>query len=563
MRATSELEAEREFDGMGVWTGNRFPLSQAALVAVAEAKLAARVAPRVVRYLAPIVAWAIASVVLGLIVGLAAVFLPPLGAFGIVAIAGVLLLWVMPDLPLVWPSLIRKTFLVMLIADLCVPNYYAVQLGDLPWISARRLATFALIAPFLIAIAASSDVRRKIAERVSASSLIVICVVGYLFMAVLSLLTSPTPAESMTALVEALLSWYVPFFAMIYIIRDHDDAVLILKIICYCAVFITVMGLLEFFEHRNVFVDIFPHGMLMQLIDNNPTLSALLPGDVKHFRNGLYRAELAFVTPLSFGEFEIIVIPIGLFFALYRESLLERGLGWATVLGGLVGIFASGSRGGYIGVLLSVAVFVVIFSIRKGVDNKASLAPAIVGLTGAVSFTFLMGLITFWRRAHNIVLGGGDAAASNQGRYEQWVAGIPLIWSNPITGHGFADGGYVIHSSIDSYVLSLLLETGIPGLVFFVGLTLLPIWYGLRNFIADLSESGAVAGALACSFIAFATNRLVLSQRENHMLIFSLLAIVVVMNYEYVRKQAPVRVVDKPPRKPYLHPAEGHRIRRV
>ena len=247
---------------MAVWTGNRFRLSQAALVAVGEVKLAARVAPRVVRYLAPIVAWAIASIFLGLIVGLAAVFLPPLGAFGIVAIAAVVLLWVMPDLPLVWPSLIRKTFFVMLIADLCVPNYYAVQFGGLPWISARRIATFALIAPFLIAIAASSDARRRIAERLGASSLIVICVAGYLFMAILSLFTSPTPSESMTALVEALLSWYVPFFAMIYIVRDHDDAVFILKVICCCALFITAVGLMEFFEHRNIFVDIFPHGML-------------------------------------------------------------------------------------------------------------------------------------------------------------------------------------------------------------------------------------------------------------------------------------------------------------
>ena len=548
---------------MAIWTGNRFPLSQVALVAVAEAKLAARVAPRVVRYLAPIVAWAIASIVLGLIVGLAAVFLPPLGAFGIVAIAAMVLLWVMPDLPLVWPNLIRKTFFVMLIVDLCVPNYYAVQFGGLPWISARRLATFALIAPFVIAIAASTDARRRITERAGASSLIFICVAGYLFMAILSLFTSAAPSESMTALVEALLSWYVPFFAMIYIVRDHDDAVFMLKIICCCAVFITGVGLVEFFEHRNVFVDIFPRGMLQQLIENNPNLALLLPGDANHFRNGLYRAESAFVTPLSFGEFEIIVIPIGLFFALYRETSFEKSLGWATVFGGIIGIFSSGSRGGYIGVLFSVAVFVAVWSIRKAVDNKASLAPAIVGLTGVVSFTFLIGLILFWRRAHNIVLGGGEAAASNQGRYEQWVAGIPLIRSNPITGHGFAAGGYVINSSIDSYVLSVLLETGILGLVFFVGLALLPIWDGLRNFVSDMSESGAVAGALACSFIAFAMNKLVLSQRENHMLIFSLLAIVVVMNYEYARKQAPARVIDKPPRKTYLHPAEGHRAHRV
>ena len=541
---------------MAVQTGKRFPLSQAASVAVAETKLAVRAAPRVVRYLAPIVAWAVTSIALGLIVGLAAVFLPPLGSFGIVAIAGVVLLWVMPDLPLVSPRLIRKTFFVMLIADLCIPNYYMVQFAGLPWISARRLATITLIAPFLIAIAASSDVRRQITERLRASSLIFICAAGYLVMATLSILTSPLPSESGSALVDALLSWYLPFFAMIYIVRDNDDVVFILKFICVCAIFITAAGFLEFHFQRDFFIDILPKGTLDALIENNPTLEGLLPGP-RHFRNGLYRAESTFVTALSFGEFEIIVIPIALFFALYREKVFERSLGWAAVFGGIIGIFCSGARGAYIGVLFSVAVFVAIWSIRKGMNNKASLAPAIVGLTGVVSFAVVLGLITVWKRAHNMVLGGGDAAASNQGRYEQWRAGIPLIESNPITGHGFVNGGYVIHSSIDSYVLSLLLETGIPGLVFFVGLVLLPIWYGLRNALSDLSESGAVAGALACSFIAFATNRLVLSQRENHMLIFSLLAIVVVMNYEYARKQVPERSIHKSPRKTYLG-AKGH-----
>jgi hypothetical protein len=40
---------------------------------------------------------------LGFVVGLSAVILPPMGAFGIVAVAGLVLLWVMPDLPLVSP----------------------------------------------------------------------------------------------------------------------------------------------------------------------------------------------------------------------------------------------------------------------------------------------------------------------------------------------------------------------------------------------------------------------------------------------------------------------------
>jgi len=94
--------------------GNRFALSQIATVAMAETRLAARATPGILRHLAPIVAWAAATMGLGAIVGFAAVVLPPLGAFGIVALVGVALLWVMPEAPLVYPALIRNTFFVVL-----------------------------------------------------------------------------------------------------------------------------------------------------------------------------------------------------------------------------------------------------------------------------------------------------------------------------------------------------------------------------------------------------------------------------------------------------------------
>ena len=306
---------------MTIRIGNRFALSQIASVAVAEARLAGRAVPNILRHLAPIVAWSVASIALGLVVGLAAVILPPLGAFGIVAAAAVVLLWVMPDLPLVSPGVIRKAFFVMLIADLSIPFYYMVQFPGLPWISARRLATFALFAPFLIAIAASSDVRRHITERIRASPLIFICAAGYLAMAALSIPTSVLPTESFSGIIDAVLSWYVPFFAMIYIARGNDDVVFILKIICVCALFNTAAGVVEFRLQHRFFIDIFPRGMLATLIENNPTLQNLLPspGD---FRNGLFRAASIFVTPLSFGEFEIVAIPIGLFFALHREKFI-------------------------------------------------------------------------------------------------------------------------------------------------------------------------------------------------------------------------------------------------
>jgi O-antigen ligase len=502
----------RESTEMTTRIRNRLALSQIVSVAMAETRLVGRAIPNVLRYLAPMVAWSAATIALGVVLGFSAVILPPMGAFGIVAVAGVVLLWVMPDLPLVSPRLIRKAFFFMLIADLIIPFYYTVQFSGLPWISARRLATFTLIAPFLVAVAASSEVRRHIAERVRASLLIFICAAGFLAVATLSVLTSISPTESTSILVDAVLSWYVPFFAMIYIARDKNDIVFLLKIICVCALFNTGAGVVEFFLKHRFFVEIFPKGMLATMIENNPTLVNLLPNP-QDFRNGLFRASSTFVTPLAFGEFQIIVIPIGLFFLLHLETLFDRALGGAVAFGGIVGIFCSGSRGGFVGVFASVAVFVTFYSIRKAVSSRGSLVPAIAGLLGIIGIGCVIGVIAGSHQVHDMVLGGAAQASSTNSRYIQWAAGTPYIKSNPITGHGFGLGGLIIGlGQIDSYVLSLVVETGIPGLVFFVGLLVLPIWYGLRNYLSDVSESGALAGALACSFIGFSMNRLVLGR---------------------------------------------------
>jgi O-antigen ligase len=560
----SSLMSVQESTEMTTRIRNRFTLSQIASVAMAETRLAGRAVPSVLRYLGPIVAWTVASIALGVVLGFSAVILPPMGAFGIVAVAGLVLLWVMPDLPLVSPRLIRKAFFVMLIVDLIIPFYYTVQFSGLPWISARRLATFALIAPFLVAVAASSEVRGHIAERVRASLLIFICATGFLAVAALSVLTSISPTESTSALVDAVLSWYVPFFAMIYIARDKNDVVFLLKIISVCALFNTGAGVVEFFLKHRFFIDIFPKGMLATMIENNPTLVNLLPNP-QDFRNGLFRASSTFVTPLSFGEFQIIVIPIGLFFLLHREALFERALGGAVAFGGIVGIFCSGSRGGFVGVIASVAAFVTFYSIRKAVSTRGSLVPAIAGLFGIIGFGCVIGLLLLSHQAHDMVLGGAAQSSSTDARYLQWAVATPFIKSNPITGHGFGLGGIIIElGQIDSYILSLVVETGVLGLVFFLGLLVLPVWYGLRNYLSDMSESGALAGALACSFIGFIMNRLVLSQKENHMLIFSLLAIVMALNYELARKRAPQPLGDKPLRNTYnragsVFPGQGTR----
>ncbi len=501
-------------------------LTQVALRGFVEAK---RSGPLLFWQAAPVVVWAAVSVLLGLIVGVAAVALPPTGAFGIVAVVGLILLWVTPDLPVAPMRAVRKACFAVLVVDICVPFYYTVQVSGLPWISVRRIAAFALIAPFLFGVAASSAVRRRVLARARAAWPIVICALGFLTTIFLSVLTSWQPPTSLSQAVDAILEWYVPFFAVICIINDYSDILRILKVVCLCAIFIAVGGMVEFHAQHNIFLGLLPKSMLDQFLAQNP---AFARGLENLFRNGMYRASSIFAVSNSFGEFEMIILPIGLFFLLNGRSLSVRTLGLTTAVTAIVGLVCSGARAGYMAMIPSMAVFALIWGVRKARASPISLAPSFVAIAAGLGFVLVIAAILFVPRVRVLVLGDGMASYSTQSRFDQWNAGWPYIKSNPITGHGYALGGDIIGGdTVDSYPLSLLVETGVPSLVFFMGLSLLPIWYNIRSSLIARSENGALSGALACSFIAFAVTRTVLSVRENHMFFFLLVAITIVIAY--------------------------------
>ncbi len=96
-------------------------------------------------------------------------------------------------------------------------------------------------------------------------------------------------------------------------------------------------------------------------------------------------------------------------------------------------------------------------------------------------------------------------------------------------------------TSIDSYLLATLVETGVPGTVFFFGGILIATWTGLKRYLFDRSWQGALMGGLSCSLLAYFTYRTVLAQRENVLLMYLFIACVMFFNYYFVegKTQAP------------------------
>jgi O-antigen ligase len=154
-----------------------------------------------------------------------------------------------------------------------------------------------------------------------------------------------------------------------------------------------------------------------------------------------------------------------------------------------------------------------------------------MGTIFAFGIVFELMLIVFWQRMNRMVVGYDDGD-----RMLQWQLAMPQIESNPITGHGMGTSGILVGyhleagvPSVDSYIITLLVETGVPGLLLFFATIAIAIWMGLRVYLSDKDPRASIGCALACSLIAFATYRTALSQTENHSLVFFIIGLIFVM----------------------------------
>jgi O-antigen ligase len=475
--------------------------------------------------------WGAAILFVGMLTGAIAVLFPPLASVGVVALVAVVLLWALPELRLVPEKLLRNMFFMMVFVLLCIPAYFAIDTGVLPWISVRRVFALVVIILFSLTVAGSQAARAKILETVRANGLLALSAIGFFIMIFLSIFTSANWSFSLKEFFDVLLNWYVPLFVCILIVRSEEDVVLLLKIIAIAVIFDSFAGLIEFILERRFYFDIFPKSVLDSMLSSNPALAIIYY--TSNFRNGLYRASSIYTVPLSFGELAAMAAPIGAYFVLHARKWTDFVLGVLTVLACLLALFCSGARGGYLAFLVAMPVMAIIWTIRYSVLNPRSLVGAIVLAVFSFGFVSLVGLIFAWQRLYNIVFGGGDTVASTEARFIQWNLAKPHILSNPVTGHGtgmsaevigyFTPGGTI--PTVDSYVLSLLVEVGVPGLIFFFGMIACGVWIGLRQYLTNTDRWAALGGPIACSLIAFAVYRLALSQRENHTLFFLIIGL--------------------------------------
>jgi hypothetical protein len=430
-----------------------------------------------------------------------------------------LVVWALPDTNKP-PIAAMELFFFATVATMSLwPNYIAIALPGMPWITVTRLTGFPF-AFFLAVVASTSrDFRKKIIASVGAAPIVARLLIAFTVIQLASILLSNNKSESVQKLVMALIYWTGMFLAAAFLFLRPGRAAAFAKILWAVSIPIGAMTLIEYKIKHVLWAGHIPS--FLKIDDEN--VRGVLLGGGRAFTNK-YRAKATFTTSLGLAEYMALTAPFIIHYVLNGKTLVMRAAAGASVPFVIVVILASGSRLGMVGIGLAVAIYGLVWALLRRRRHPGDLlASAITYAYPAFSVIGLLAIL-FVGRLHKMFLGGGAQTSSTEARITQWHMGIPLIIRNPF-GYGIGRGaetlGYFDPGgtlTIDSYYLLILLEYGVVGFIVYYGMFAVAIVTGLHWGI-KLSEQESEESLLipsAIAMAAFLVIKGVFSNTDNH-----------------------------------------------
>ncbi len=444
-----------------------------------------------------------------------------------------LILWCLPLGDYAPISALEPLFIAYFAALLLWPNYLALALGNLPWITVARLTGVPLVLTLLACLSISRPFRTELRTILGADAL------TYRFMLILialwtgSILLSSDPGTSLNRYSLAMLNYAGIFFVSCYLFSRPGFADLWVRMLL---VMLTIMCAMAIWEDRLQILPWVGHIPSFLSVDDPVVQKILRP--TFNTLDGNYRVKATATTPLGLSELLGLSMPFTMHFLIGKHAWQLR-LAAAVLLPLFVYvILLTDSRLGVVAGCASVMFYLLIWAALRWRQQKTSLlAPVIVmsypALFAAfIAATFLVDKLKykFWGR--------GSQQASTQGRLDQWSMGIPKIILNPI-GHGIGQGAETLgfrnlagELTIDSYWLTVLLEIGVAGFIVYYGLMLRGAFSAARTVVnmGQDREFGLLL-PMSVALLNFVIVKIAFSQDANHPLIFMMLGATVALTY--------------------------------
>ncbi len=455
----------------------------------------------------------------------------------------VLCIWALPSRATAPKKSMEFTFAALMIIVVLWPNYLALALPGLPWITMIRLSGFPMAFLLLVCLSSSESMRADLVAIARKAPVLWTLFFAFTIIQFLSMPISKTPAASFQRALIHQITWTAVVVVAAYVGRRPGRPQFYMNLLMVLGLVMAVIGILEFGEKGVLWRSDVPEFLKIE----DPIVVTMLSG-ARRGATGLYRIKATFSTALGMAEFMALLTPMAIHYAVTGHRFLVRlsGLLYLPLIYYVVRL--TDARLGVVGFLVSFAAYLLIWGLLRYRRTAGDLfSSVIVYGYPAVIAVAVVALNTVGRVA-TIVLGGGATTASDAARERQLAMGAPKILGNPF-GHGaggagkamgYGEGQFV---AIDNYYLLLGLSYGVLGITAFLALFGSAIFYTgratLRSAHTDDRELSLLV-PLTATFPAFLIMKWVFAQEDGHPLVFMMLGLAMAL-VSRAHDLAPVR----------------------
>ncbi|UTW55880.1 O-antigen ligase [Kordiimonas sp. SCSIO 12610] len=445
--------------------------------------------------------------------------------------------WLMPEKDTCYEFFMQPLMLLYIICICVWPPYVSIiPLPGAIWAPPGRIILFLMTFIALVNISVSRQAKSHIATFYEQYPITLFSIIGLVTIQFCSVFFSSSSGYSMSFFLKYSMATAMAFIITISVLNSEK----ILKSLPYIALVILLylsgMAFIEQAQETNLWVKYLPSWAIVD--DGSGAMSRIIN---PIYRNGSYRVRGTSITSLEFGELFAYLSPFAYYFLFERKSIIGKLIAISCLVIAFTAALTTGARLAHVGFLFAGATYVFLWGLRGWVqDARNILGPAIAILYTTMASLVFVALFAS-TRLNNLAFGGAGTEASTQGRIIQWQTGFPKLLENPVFGHGMGQGASALNSiTIDSYILSILLETGVIALVCFLLFFGITIATAVKMYLYHSKNSplNAMTASIASTMAAFLLIKTILSQIANHSLIYMLAAIVFIIAIKFKQQQA-------------------------
>lgn len=398
------------------------------------------------------------------------------------------------------------------------PRYAYFRIGALPGVTPPRLMVSLLILCFIANWIKSAKSRSTFARSTHGIAAGVSLVVAFCGSRLLSVIVSADPAPSLFPLINELVFFGGGFLVALEVSREEGAPEALYRVLIAVTWGICAIAFAEYIKQKNIFMGVFP-------VTDEYALQAM-QGKI---RDSGYRVQGTFDNPLSLAQYLSTVMPMLVSRVIGRKLDVWGVLAMAAAGASTLAIVMTGSRSALIFTVLAVLLLYA-FAIKDRFARKEVTLGGGVASVVALIVLFILA-ISAVSYIEGLLLGRSAAeASSTNARLIMLDRAWPLVLEKPLFGHGVSRAAQLIGFygaggvlTVDSLLISFAVESGLVGLLSYVGLIL----YALRSACTTPARGrcGYLFGAGLCSALgAFLVSSATLSLTGNLFFLAVLLA---------------------------------------